>query len=75
MQRYTAVKAEAGADDLALALIVDAELFRVVAPVRWLDSAEVRLGDAPQFPLPERRPSNTLVEAARRSAAQIGARP
>ena len=43
MQRYTAVKAGASADDVALALIVDAELFRIEAAVRWLDAAEVRL--------------------------------
>jgi DNA-binding PadR family transcriptional regulator len=43
MQRYTAVKADAATDDVALALVVDAELFRVEGAVRWLDSAEVRL--------------------------------
>jgi DNA-binding PadR family transcriptional regulator len=43
MQRYTAVKADAPADDVALALVVDAELFRLEAAVRWLDSADARL--------------------------------
>ncbi len=43
MQRYTAVKADAAADDVALALVVDAELFRLEGAVRWLDTAEVRL--------------------------------
>jgi DNA-binding PadR family transcriptional regulator len=43
MQRYTAVKAEASEEDVALALVVDAELFRIEAMVRWLDTAEVRL--------------------------------
>ncbi|HWJ60563.1 MAG TPA: PadR family transcriptional regulator [Acidimicrobiales bacterium] len=43
MQRYTAVKADAPASDVALALVVDAELFRIEAMVRWLDAAEVRL--------------------------------
>ena len=43
MQRYTSVKAGASADDGALALVVDAELFRIEAMVRWLDAAEVRL--------------------------------
>lgn len=43
MQRDTAVKADARADDVTVALIVDAELFRIDAAVRWLDSAEVRL--------------------------------
>jgi DNA-binding PadR family transcriptional regulator len=43
MQRYTQVKATAGADDLALALVADAEIFRLEAIVRWLDTADVRL--------------------------------
>ena len=48
MQRYTAVKADAAEDDVALALVVDAELFRLEGAVRWLDSAEVRLRARPQ---------------------------
>ena len=43
MQRYTQVKAAAGEDDVALALVADAELFRLEAIVRWLDAADVRL--------------------------------
>jgi DNA-binding PadR family transcriptional regulator len=43
MQRYTAVKADAAEDDVALALVVDAELFRMEAAVRWLDAADARL--------------------------------
>ena len=43
MQRYTAVKAAAAEDDIALALVVDAELFRIEGISRWLDSAETRL--------------------------------
>ena len=43
MQSYTTVKANAPEDDVALALVVDSELFRIEAAVRWLDSAEDRL--------------------------------
>jgi DNA-binding PadR family transcriptional regulator len=43
MQRYTAIKADADEDDVALALVVDAELFRIEAAVRWLDAADARL--------------------------------
>ena len=43
MQRYTQVKAAAREDDVPLALVVDAELFRLEAIVRWLDAADVRL--------------------------------
>ena len=47
MQRYTQVKAAAREDDMALALVVDAELFRLEAIVRWLDAADVRLRQRP----------------------------
>jgi DNA-binding PadR family transcriptional regulator len=43
MQRYTRIKAEAAEDDVPLALVADAELFRLEAIVRWLDAADVRL--------------------------------
>jgi DNA-binding PadR family transcriptional regulator len=43
MQRYTQVKAAAAEDDVALALVADAELFRLEAIVRWLDAADARL--------------------------------
>jgi DNA-binding PadR family transcriptional regulator len=49
MQRYTQVKAAAGDDDVALALVVDAELFRLEAIVRWLDAADVRLKRRPSL--------------------------
>jgi DNA-binding PadR family transcriptional regulator len=47
MQRYTQVKAAAREDDVPLALVVDAELFRLEAIVRWLDAADVRLKRLP----------------------------
>jgi DNA-binding PadR family transcriptional regulator len=47
MQRYTHVKAAAAEDDTALALVADAELFRLEAIVRWLDAADVRLKQRP----------------------------
>jgi DNA-binding PadR family transcriptional regulator len=61
MQSYTTVKANAPEDDVALALVVDSELFRIEAAVRWLDAAEdrfrrfpvVRGGHASQAPQPK----------------------
>ena len=47
MQRYTQVKAATGEDDVPLALVADAELFRLEAIVRWLDAADVRLKQLP----------------------------
>jgi DNA-binding PadR family transcriptional regulator len=64
MQRYTRIKAEAAQDDVPLALVADAELFRLEAIVRWLDAADVRLKQrTPVAPAPaaeapvERNPS------------------
>ena len=54
MQRYTRIKADAAEDDVALALVADAELFRLEAIVRWLDAADVRLKHLPATaPTPE----------------------
>jgi hypothetical protein len=55
MQRYTQVKAAADEDDTTLALVADAELFRLEAIVRWLDAADVRL---------KQRPSTSTADAA-----------
>jgi DNA-binding PadR family transcriptional regulator len=43
MQEWTRVKRDASEDDLSLALVVDAELFRLDSVVRWLDAADSRL--------------------------------
>jgi DNA-binding PadR family transcriptional regulator len=54
MQRYTQVKAAAGEEDVAVALVADAELFRLEAIIRWLDTADVRLKQRPALaPAPE----------------------
>ena len=50
MQRYTQIKASAGESDVALALVADAEVFRLEAIVRWLDAADVRVTRLPSSP-------------------------
>jgi DNA-binding PadR family transcriptional regulator len=47
MQQYTHLKAEATEGDVELALVVDAEVFRLEAVVRWLDAADARLERLP----------------------------
>jgi len=57
MQQWTRIKETAAESDIALALAVDAELFRLDSVIRWLDSADGRIrraaadaadaGDAP----------------------------
>jgi DNA-binding PadR family transcriptional regulator len=47
MQQYTHLKAEAAEHDMGLALVVDAELFRLEGVIRWLDAADARLRRLP----------------------------
>jgi hypothetical protein len=50
MQEWTRLKRDSGSQDISLALVVDAELFRLDSVIRWLDAAEARLrrADPPQ---------------------------
>lgn len=50
MQRYTRVKRESAEDDVTMALVVDAELYRLEGIVRWLDTADARLKRHPFTP-------------------------
>jgi DNA-binding PadR family transcriptional regulator len=50
MQRYTRVKAEAPSSEHGLAIVVDAELFRLEGVVRWLDATDARLRTMPEVP-------------------------
>jgi DNA-binding PadR family transcriptional regulator len=43
MQEWTRLKDDDNGGDLAFALVVDSELFRLESVVRWLDAAETRL--------------------------------
>jgi len=73
MQRYTRLKGDAGEDDVALAVVVDAQIFRLEAVVRWLDAADTRLAGrtapvaAPKAPSPATTPAS---RTARKQAAR-----
>ena len=57
MQQWTRLKEEEGDLDLGLALVVDAELYRLDSVVQWLDSADGRLKRAAlEPPAPARAP-------------------
>jgi DNA-binding PadR family transcriptional regulator len=43
MQQWTRIKEAEAESDMSLALVVDAELFRLDAVVRWLDAADGRI--------------------------------
>ena len=50
MQQWTRIKEDEAEFDLSLALVVDAELFRLDAVIRWLDAADGRLKRAAADP-------------------------
>jgi DNA-binding PadR family transcriptional regulator len=69
MQQWTRIKEDESRFDLPLALVVDAELFRLDSVIRWLDTADGRLKraslDGP----------SALSEAMPRLRVRIGGRP
>jgi len=76
MQRYTTLKAEASPDDIGLGLVVDAELFRLEAVVRWLDAADARLLRQPLQPPQVPAPSAAAAagRATKTPRRRVGAR-
>ena len=69
MQQWTRIKEDEASYDVSLALVVDAELFRLDSVIRWLDTADARLKrasvDGP----------TVLAEALPRLRVRIGGRP
>lgn len=66
MQHYTRAKTDT-ADDVEFNLVVDAEIYRLEAMVRWLDTADVRLRDTSGGRPSERTPMTpSPVEETRR---------
>src|SRR4029453_17588454 len=61
MQQWTQLKDEEGDLDLSLALVVDAELYRLASVVRWLDTADGRLKRAALEPPVPARPAAPLI--------------
>ena len=53
MQQWTRIKETEAESDLSLALVVDAELFRLEAVTRWLDAADGRINRAQIPPQPQ----------------------
>src|SRR5271166_3566798 len=51
MQQWTRIKEAEAESDLSLALVVDAELFRLDAVIRWLDAADGRIKRAAADPM------------------------
>jgi DNA-binding PadR family transcriptional regulator len=71
MQRYSRMKMEAAEGDIGLALVADAELFRLDGIVRWLDAADTRLRLHPP-PDPVSLPAVAAVAAEDALAVRTG---
>ena len=63
MQQWTRIKEQEAEFDLSLAVVVDAELFRLDAVIRWLDATDGRLKRAAASPPP---PAPTALPRLRR---------
>ncbi len=64
MQAYTRTKADA-AGDLAATMVIDAELLRLEAAVRWLDTCEARLRRGATLDTPEPVPDSGSAAPAK----------
>jgi DNA-binding PadR family transcriptional regulator len=69
MQQWTRLKEDEAEFDLGLALVVDAELFRLDSVIRWLDAADGRLKRAAADGLPVPAPA-ALPKLRRRAGAR-----
>lgn len=73
MQQYTRLKEDTTDADLGLALVVDAELFRLDAVVRWLDAVDGRLQRLPAA-VPAADPAARARSAPERLRRRMGVR-
>jgi DNA-binding PadR family transcriptional regulator len=69
MQRYTRLKGDTSEDDVPLGVVVDAQIFRLEAIVRWLDAADTRLAGHPSA-----APSSPAAREATPLARKLGVR-
>src|SRR6516225_4989764 len=75
MQRWTRIKEAEAESDLSLALVVDAELFRLDATVRWLDAADGRIKRGADLPAdPQAQTTTGTTPAVPKVRRRIGAR-
>lgn len=66
MQEYTRLKEDASDSELELLLVVDAELFRIDASIRWLDAVDGRLKRLPADGAPIAAPPRSAPARLRR---------
>ena len=68
MQQWTRIKEAEAESDLGLALVVDAELFRLDSVIRWLDAAEGRIKRSAAEPLSESSTATAPMVPRRRGS-------
>ena len=74
MQQWTRIKETEAESDMSLALVVDAELYRLDSVIRWLDSADGRIKRAAADP-PEAAPTQTTQTTQEIQATQAKTQP
>ena len=75
MQQWTRIKESEAESDMSLALVVDAELFRLDAVVRWLDAADGRIKrGADQSADPQATTLTGTTQAVPKVRRRMGAR-
>jgi len=67
MQEWTRIKEDEAGTDLGLALVVDAELYRLDSVIRWLNAADVRIKRAAAAPPPAPAAAAPLPRLRRRA--------
>ena len=74
MQQWTRIKENEAEDDMSLALVVDAELFRLDSVIRWLDAADGRIkraaSDEPATTTGKHSAANAMPGVRRRVGAR-----
>src|ERR1700760_96196 len=74
MQQWTRIKEDEAGYDVSLALVVDAELFRLDSVIRWLDSADGRIkrsaAEAAALNTTATRPAPAPLPKRRRAGAR-----
>jgi DNA-binding PadR family transcriptional regulator len=73
MQQWTRIKESEGESDMSLALVVDAELFRLDAVVRWLDAADGRIKRAAADPAQAAKAQAAKAQAGKTQAGKTQA--
>ena len=75
MQQWTRIKESEAESDMSLALVVDAELFRLDAVVRWLDAADGRIKRGADLSAdPQAKTTTGTIPAVPKVRRRIGAR-